>query len=143
MRVLLVIPAYNEEANILRVVNDVRAAGYDYVVVNDGSSDATARVCEENGINYVNLFQNLGIGGAVQTGHLYAYYHDYDVDIQVDGDGQHDISYVPDLVRAIEQGADLAIGSRFVQESDGFQSSFMRRTGIKWPLLIMLACSTI
>jgi glycosyltransferase involved in cell wall biosynthesis len=132
MRVLIVIPAYNEEANILNVVEDVRSAGYDYVVINDGSTDDTARVCEANGINYVNLIQNLGIGGAVQTGHLYAYTHGYDVDIQVDGDGQHDISYVPDLVRAVQDGADLAIGSRFVEESDGFQSSFMRRVGIKW-----------
>ena len=104
LRVLIVIPAYNEEENILDVVRTVEAAGYDYVVINDGSNDDTARICRENGINFVDLSQNLGIGGAVQTGHLYALQHDYDVDIQIDGDGQHDISYVPRLLEKIRVG---------------------------------------
>lgn len=132
MRVLLIVPAYNEEESILGVISSIEAAGYDYVVVNDGSSDDTAAVCRKAGANYLTLARNLGIGGAVQAGHLYAFEHGYDVDIQVDGDGQHDISYIPHLVEAIESGADLAIGSRFVNASDGFQSTALRRLGINW-----------
>jgi glycosyltransferase involved in cell wall biosynthesis len=132
MKVLFVIPAYNEEESIRRVVETVRAAGYDYVVINDGSSDRTAEICRDNGINFVNLFYNLGIGGAVQTGHLYALHHGYDVDIQFDGDGQHDIGCVPALLEGIKQGNDLVIGSRFLEPTDGFQSTGLRRFGIRW-----------
>ena len=132
LRVLIVIPAFNEEEAIVRVVESVREAGYDYVVVNDGSTDATLSVCRDHGINVLDLPQNLGIGGAVQAGHLYALEHDYDVDIQVDGDGQHDIGYVPRLLEGIEAGADLVIGSRFVGPGEGFQSTVARRAGIRW-----------
>ena len=92
MKALLIIPAYNEEESILRVVRTVQDAGYDYVVINDGSTDHTAQICRDNGINFVDLIYNMGIGGAVQTGHISAQQHGYDVDIQFDGDGQHDIS---------------------------------------------------
>ncbi len=132
MRVLLVIPAYNEEESILSVVQTVEKAGYDYVVVNDGSTDNTLQVLRDNNVNHINLSHNLGIGGSVQTGHLYALSHGYDVDIQVDGDGQHDISYVPRLLARIEAGTDLVIGSRFVEQTDGFQSTGLRRAGIRW-----------
>lgn len=132
MKVLLIIPAYNEEESILSVVQTVEKAGYDYVVVNDGSSDNTLQVLRDNRLNHINLSHNLGIGGSVQTGHLYALSHGYDVDIQVDGDGQHDISYVPRLLERIEAGADLVIGSRFVEQTNGFQSTGLRRAGIRW-----------
>lgn len=131
-KMLIIIPAYNESANIERVVRKVEDAGYDYVVVNDGSTDETLAICRRNGFNVLDLKENLGIGGAVQAGHKYAAQHGYDVDIQFDGDGQHDIAYVPALLQAIEGGADLAIGSRFVSQTDGFQSTFMRRVGIRW-----------
>ena len=131
-RVLVVIPAYNEQESILSTVEKIRSCGYDYVVVNDGSRDDTLRLCRENDINALDLPQNLGIGGAVQAGHKYAQRYGYDIDIQVDGDGQHDPSYIPDLVRLVEDGADLAIGSRFLEKTDGFQSTFMRRVGITW-----------
>lgn len=132
LRAIVVIPAYNEEQNILTTVRSVIAAGFDYVVINDGSRDHTSKVCHENGLNVVDLPVNLGIGGAVQTGHKYALEHGYDIDIQLDGDGQHDPRYLPDLVVAIESGADLAIGSRFLIRTEGFQSTFMRRVGITW-----------
>lgn len=131
-RALVVIPAYNEQESILSTVEKIRSCGYDYVVVNDGSRDDTLRLCRENDINVLDLPQNLGIGGAVQAGHKYAQRYGYDIDIQVDGDGQHDPSYIPDLVRLVEDGADLAIGSRFLEKTDGFQSTFMRRVGITW-----------
>lgn len=131
-RVLVIIPAYNEQDCILQTVRTIEERGYDYVVVNDGSRDATLSICRDNGVNVLDLPQNLGIGGAVQAGHKYAQRFGYDIDIQVDGDGQHDPSYIPALVSLIQDGADLAIGSRFLEPTDGFQSTFMRRIGIKW-----------
>ncbi|MCL2529577.1 MAG: glycosyltransferase family 2 protein [Coriobacteriia bacterium] len=132
MRVLLIIPAFNEEKNIVSVVRQIREQGYDYVVINDGSKDRTQEICREHNINVINLSSNLGIGGAVQTGHKYAFSNNYDVDIQIDGDGQHDISFIPAMLTEIANGADLVIGSRFLENSQGFKSSFMRRVGIKW-----------
>lgn len=129
---LVIIPAYNEAENIVATVKTVTDQGFDYVVVNDGSADNTLAVCRQNSINVLDLPQNLGIGGAVQAGHKYAQRYGYDVDIQVDGDGQHDPSFIPLLVEQIEAGSDLVIGSRFLKETDGFQSTFMRRVGITW-----------
>ena len=127
LNVLVVIPAYNEQESIVSVVNDVVSAGYDYVVVNDGSTDETQSLCESHGFNVLNLPQNLGIGGCVQAGHKYALLNGYDVDIQFDGDGQHDARCIPSLVELIESGSDLAIGSRFVEDTDGFRSTALRR----------------
>lgn len=132
LNVLVVIPAYNEQESIVSVVNDVVSAGYDYVVVNDGSTDETQSLCESHGFNVLNLSQNLGIGGCVQAGHKYALLNGYDVDIQFDGDGQHDARCIPSLVELIESGSDLAIGSRFVEDTDGFRSTALRRLGIVW-----------
>lgn len=131
-RVLLIIPAYNEAENIVATVSNVVDAGYDYVVINDGSTDDTLKICRDNNFNVVNLRQNLGIGGAVQAGHMYAQKHGYDIDIQFDGDGQHNVSYAAALVEAVEAGNDLVIGSRFLQKTDGFQSTFLRRLGKNW-----------
>lgn len=132
IRVLVIIPAYNEQECIVDAVNSVRAAGYDYVVVNDGSSDATLKVCRSHGIRVLDLPQNLGIGGAVQAGHIFAREFDYDVDVQFDGDGQHDSSYLDALVGQIRAGADLAIGSRYLVDSNGFKSTLLRRIGQIW-----------
>ena len=131
-RVLVVIPAYNEHESILATVNKIKSFGYDYVVVNDGSKDDTLAICRANSLLVLALPQNLGIGGAVQAGHKYAQRCGYDIDVQVDGDGQHDPAYIKDLVELIQQGNDLAIGSRFLVQTEGFQSTFMRRVGIKW-----------
>ena len=131
-KVLVIVPAYNEQDCIVETVRRIKETGYDYVVVNDGSKDNTLKLCRENGINVLDLPQNLGIGGAVQAGHKYAQHYGYDIDVQVDGDGQHDPSFIPELVKMIEDGADLAIGSRFVEETDGFQSTWLRRVGITW-----------
>lgn len=131
-RVLVIIPAYNESEAILDTVNDVIATGFDYVVVNDGSTDATLDVCRSNHVNALNLPQNLGIGGAVQAGHKYAKKFGYEIDIQVDGDGQHDPSYIAALVEQVDAGSDLVVGSRFLEKTEGFQSTAMRRLGIAW-----------
>lgn len=132
MKILLIIPAYNEADNIEKLVNVIRDyyPQYDYLIVNDCSSDNTKKILDEIRANYVDLSVNLGIGGAVQTGYRYAYQNGYDIAIQVDGDGQHDVSYVKKLVEPIEKGeADICIGSRFI-EKEGFQSSATRRLGI-------------
>lgn len=132
-KVLIIIPAYNEAENIERVVDNIveNFPQYDYVVVNDGSRDNTRDVCKKRGYQFLNLSINLGIGGAVQTGYKYAKDKGYDVAVQIDGDGQHDISYLEKMLPYLENGeADIVIGSRFI-EKEGFQSSAARRTGIK------------
>lgn len=130
---LIIIPAYNEADNIEIVINNLirNYWQYDYVIINDGSTDSTKEICEKNHYNILNLPINLGIGGAVQTGYRYAKDNNYDVAVQIDGDGQHDVSYLEDMLRLIEEGqADCVIGSRFV-EKEGFQSSAVRRIGIR------------
>lgn len=122
MKVLIIIPAYNEEKNIEKTVNDVvKNTPYDYVVVNDCSKDKTLEVCQKNGYNLLSLPVNYGLTSVVQLGMKYAYQNDYDVAIQFDGDGQHQAKYLKDLVKEIEEGnADIAIGSRFVEKKKPF-----------------------
>lgn len=143
MKVLVIIPAYNEEACIKKVIEKLQkdCPEVDYLVVNDCSTDKTADVLEAYDANYVSLPLNLGIGGGVQTGYKYALKYGYDVAIQIDGDGQHDTSYLMDVIKPIEQNqADIVIGSRFI-EKKGFQSSGMRRIGIRFlSKLIYLCC---
>lgn len=132
MKTLVIIPAYNEALNIEHTVESLKAAcpDVDYVVVNDCSGDNTVQICEEHGYKYLNLPINLGIGGGMQTGYRYAAEHGYDIAVQMDGDGQHNAEYIPDLIAPIEKGeADLVIGSRFINK-EGFQTSGMRRAGI-------------
>lgn len=134
LKTLIIIPAYNEEGNIEKVVNNLvnNFPQYDYLIVNDGSTDRTKYLCEQNAYQVVNLVVNMGIGGAVQTGYRYAKENNYDVAVQIDGDGQHDVTYLQEMLMFIETGeADVVIGSRFV-EKEGFQSSKMRRIGINF-----------
>lgn len=143
MKTILIIPAYNEQDNIVNTILDIKrnADNVDYVVINDCSTDATKSVLKAKKANYLDLPVNLGIGGGVQAGYLYALEHGYDIAIQFDGDGQHDAAYIKDLIAPIESGqADVVIGSRFIQK-EGFQSSFMRRLGIKFlSKLIYILC---
>ena len=122
MKVLVIIPAYNEEESILRVVKNLESTntGCDYVVINDCSKDNTAKILDENDINHIDLPVNLGLTGAVQTGYKYAYYRDYDAAIQFDGDGQNLPEYIPNLIEEIKNGNDIVIGSRFVNEKKHF-----------------------
>lgn len=134
MKCLLIIPAYNEAKNIEKVVNDIISnyPEYDYIIVNDGSTDKTEEICITNNYCFVSHPINLGIGGAVQTGYKYALKNHYDIAVQIDGDGQHDIAYVRGLLKPIVKGeADIVIGSRFIRR-EGFQSSVARRMGIFW-----------
>ena len=132
MRILVMIPAYNEQDNILKTLEDLKThfPEGDVVVINDCSRDETRKILENNQINYLDLSSNLGIGGAVQAGYLYARKHGYDIAIQFDGDGQHDARFLRDLAAPLADGsADIAIGSRFIRR-EGFQSSGARRAGI-------------
>lgn len=134
MKKLVIIPAFNEEQNIKCVVDSINSSGLDVdiVVVNDGSRDDTSRVAREAGARVIDLPINLGIGGAVQAGFLYAYQMDYDAAIQVDGDGQHDVKDLSKLIIAIEnEEADVIIGSRFVEKSD-YKPSIARNLGINF-----------
>ena len=118
MRTLIVIPAYNEEKSIVRVVEHLKEVlpGYDYVIINDGSADNTAKICREHGYHMIDQKINLGLSGTFQCGMKYAQKHDYDAVIQFDGDGQHRPEYIPAMAAKIEEGYDIVIGSRFVDK---------------------------
>lgn len=113
---LIIIPAYNEEKNIISVVEEIttKCPQYDYVVINDGSTDATRKVCADNGINLLDLPVNLGLSGAIRSGMKYANYYGYEYVVQIDGDGQHCPEYIGDMLECMERTrADIVIGSRF------------------------------
>ena len=134
MKKLIIIPAYNEEANIEKTVETILrdSKGFDYVIINDCSTDRTRQICEEKGYHVVNLPINLGIGGAVQTGYKYAVRNGYEMAVQVDGDGQHDPKFLEEMADYLETNdLDMVIGSRFIQKQ-GFQSSGLRRVGIRF-----------
>lgn len=119
MKVLIMVPAYNEEENIERVIQHLISEypQYDYIVINDGSQDATAQICQDHGYHLLDLPINLGLAGGFQAGMKYAWLGGYDAAIQFDGDGQHDPKYLPLLVETMEkEKADIVIGSRFVEE---------------------------
>lgn len=138
MRVLVIIPAYNESATIQKVVADLLAStastniDCDYIVVNDGSMDRTEAVLSQSDLSHITLPVNMGIGAAVQTGYIYAFQNGYDAAVQMDGDGQHPPKFIPDLIAPLEKDeADFVIGSRFLS-AGGFRSSALRRFGIRF-----------
>lgn len=131
-KILVIIPAYNEQECISNTIEKLKndCPWASYIVVNDCSKDNTVNILDNNRYSYLSLGSNLGIGGAVQTGYKYALLENYDIAIQIDGDGQHDTAYLKDVIKPICDGeCDIAIGSRFIDKK-GFQSSFFRRLGI-------------
>ncbi len=134
LKILVIVPAYNEEENILKTVLSIKKYKkflIDYIVINDGSTDETETILKENNFNYINLPFNLGIGAAVQTGYKYAYYNDYDVAVQFDGDGQHDINSIESVLKPLINGnVDMVVGSRFIDNTSAFKSTKIRRFGI-------------
>ena len=117
-KVLVIFPAYNEEDNIKRVVDNLinNYPEYDYVVVNDGSRDRTREICKENGYRLLDLPVNLGLAGGFQAGMKYAYRAGYNYAIQFDADGQHRPEYIKPILEKMKEGYDIVIGSRFVEK---------------------------
>ena len=132
---LIIVPAYNEAQSIVQVIEDLRGSDLemDILVVNDGSTDSTSAKAKATGkAMVIDLTKNLGIGGAVQTGFKYADRNGYGIAIQFDGDGQHIAAEIPKLLAKMEQdGANMVIGSRFLEKHAGFRSTFARRLGIR------------
>ena len=118
MKLLLIIPAYNEQDNIERVIETVKrdCPQYDYLIINDGSRDKTEEICIKKGYHFVSHPVNLGLAAAVQTGMLFAYEMGYDAAIQFDGDGQHDPDYIEKMAHEVEKGNNIVIGSRFIAQ---------------------------
>jgi len=133
LKTLIIIPCYNEQETIASLCKEIcDNAAYDIIVINDCSTDDSREILQQNNIPHLDLPLNLGIGGAVQTGYRYALVNGYDIAVQLDGDGQHDPGQAHLIVEPIEKGlADLTIGSRYINKS-GFQSSAMRRAGIRF-----------
>jgi glycosyltransferase involved in cell wall biosynthesis len=135
VKILVIVPAFNESGNISRTIVDIKGhhLPVDIVVIDDGSLDSTAQEAAGAGVKVVSLPLNLGIGGAVQTGFQFALQHGYDIAVQMDGDGQHDASFLTKMLSPlVENKADMVIGSRFIDDNDGFKSSFARRVGIRF-----------
>jgi hypothetical protein len=134
VRRIAIVPAFNEEGAVGRVIDGIRAydQGLEIVVVDDGSSDRTADVARARGAHVLRLPFNLGIGGAVQTGFRYAFENGFDLAVRLDGDGQHDPQQLDAVVAPVLCGdVDIAVGSRYLSESEGYQSSAPRRIGIR------------
>jgi glycosyltransferase involved in cell wall biosynthesis len=144
-RVLVIIPAYNEALSLPRVVDSLRSRypNFDVLIVDDGSTDQTQSIMSKLPVKLLSLPCNLGVGGAVQTGLMVALEENYDVAIQVDGDGQHPPEEIDKLLTALEEtGCDMVLGSRFLAMA-GFQSTFSRRFGIRFFSSILSAiCKT-
>ena len=139
MEILVVIPAYNEEANIERVVDQLieKYPQYDYIIVNDGSTDNTRKICKNKQYHFLDLPVNVGLSGAITSGMRYANFHGYDYVLQLDGDGQHEPGCIQDLMEEMQRsGADIVIGSRFKTKK---KSKSMRMLGsrlISWAIYI-------
>lgn len=134
MKVLIIIPAYNEAQNIEKTVKDITEnTNYDYIVINDCSKDNTKEVCEKNNFNMLSLPINYGLTSGIQLGMKYAYKKGYDIAIQFDGDGQHQAKYLKDLVEKIEkENVDISIGSRFVTEKKPISARMFGSTIIEF-----------
>lgn len=133
MKILIIIPCYNEQENIVQVIDNLKNAfpEGDFVVVDDCSKDKSREILTQNQLNHLRLPANLGIGGGVQSGYLYAVERGYDITVQMDGDGQHNPAYLKDIIEPVRSGKlDMCIGSRFIT-GEGFQSGALRRFGIK------------
>lgn len=122
MKTLVIIPAYNEAENIVRVVDRLEKScpGLDYVIINDGSKDNTLEICKEHGYQIIDLPINLGLAGAFQTGMKYAFKNNYDAAVQFDADGQHLPEYIYPMLKELCRGNHIVIGSRFVTQKKPF-----------------------
>ena len=133
-KVLIIVPSFREEKNILRVISGLRAnvPDLDVLIIDDGSKDRTQEIALNNGVKVLKHPFNMGYGVAVQTGYKYAVKHGYDIVVQIDGDGQHDPKFIIPLIRTLKRSnADVVIGSRFLK-GGGYDAPFLRKTGIRF-----------
>lgn len=133
-KILIIVPAYNESETILNVVNqiNINIPEADVLVINDCSKDETENILKEENINHINLISNLGIGGAMQTGYIYALKNDYDIAVQIDGDGQHDTYNIKEILKPIQENvADMVIGSRYVKKTS-YKTPIFRKIGMMY-----------
>jgi glycosyltransferase involved in cell wall biosynthesis len=133
--VLIIIPAFNEAKSLPDLLSSLESYRdrYDVIVIDDGSHDDTAAVARKLGVTVIQLPENLGIGGAVQTGFKYAVQHDYEIVVQIDGDGQHDPAWLDNLISPIRRGkANCVVGSRYMKEhpDKNYKTPFLRRIGM-------------
>lgn len=145
-RALIIVPACNEAANIADLIKEIQGNYPDFpiLVINDGSSDRTAKEAEQAGALVVSHPYNLGIGGAVQTGYKVAAMEEFDAVVQMDGDGQHDPSFLMDVLNPVlHDELDLSIGSRFLSPNAEFRSTFIRRIGIRFFAFLLGALTGI
>lgn len=154
VKIIVLIPCYNEEKNIDKVIQNIEnfkianaASNWKFIIdcliINDCSKDTTLEICRKNRYNYLNLPSNLGIGGCIQTGYLYALDREYDIAIQHDGDGQHDPCYFESVIAPVLSGhADIVIGSRFIDKK-GFQSTGLRQFGIGFLSKLIYLCTGV
>jgi len=133
-KILIIVPAYNEAKTIKGVVSQINnnIPEADILVINDCSNDETETILKQENINYINLILNLGIGGAMQTGYIYALKNGYDIAVQIDGDGQHDPYNIKEILKPIQQNsADMVIGSRYVEKTS-YKTPIFRKIGIMY-----------
>lgn len=120
MKTLVVIPAFNEQESIKSLVDEITAYGYDYLIINDCSTDDTPKILDENGFSHLDLPINLGLAGVTRAGFMYAHDRDYECVICIDGDGQHPPKFMSQLIHEVEKGADYVVGSRFYNKKKPF-----------------------
>jgi glycosyltransferase involved in cell wall biosynthesis len=140
MRVLAVVPAFNEQQSLPALIAEIRASGCDVVVIDDASTDGTEQAARKSRVPVISLPNNLGVGGAVQTGFLFALRRDYDIVVQVDGDGQHDPQQIPTIIAPIIAGeADCVVGSRYhpAKPDLNYRTPILRRLGMRFSTAIL------
>ncbi|MFZ5910060.1 MAG: glycosyltransferase family 2 protein [Chloroflexota bacterium] len=142
MKILIIIPAFNEEGNLPTLLDELKiyCDKYDVVVIDDASKDNTARIARERNVPVIRLPANLGIGGAVQTGFKYAVLHNYEIAAQVDGDGQHNPAWLDRIIIPVIRGdADCVIGSRYVKDNPdrNYKTPFFRRIGMIFSTIVL------
>ena len=116
MKTLIVIPAFNEEKNLPSLIKEIKKYGFEYLIINDSSTDGTSGLAKASNFNILNLPINMGLAGVTRIGFMYAKDNNYDCVVCIDGDGQHDPKYISSLTKEIENGNDYVIGSRFVDK---------------------------
>ena len=116
MKTLIIIPAFNEQDSIAKLAKEINSYGYDYLIINDCSTDNTAKILDENRFDHLDLPVNLGLAGVTRAGFMYAHDHNYDCVLCIDGDGQHPPVFMPSLIKEIENGHDYVVGSRYIEK---------------------------